>query len=124
MTENVPSTGLNLTHSSVFSHRELRQVLSAYAEGVLAKNWKDYAISSEPNQTTFCVIERGQGAPMAVIYSISKTRSQKQSGRDFYRVFDGEKQICRSESFLEALTVFRAAGHIGEKKNRKLKLVR
>ena len=124
MTETIPSTGLNITHPSVFSHGELRQILSAYAEGVLSKNWKDYALSSDKSQTTFCIVERGQGAPMAVIYSISKNRSQKQAGRDYYRVFDGDSQICRTESFLEALNVFRNAGKIGEKKSRKLKLIR
>ena len=124
MTEKFPSTGLNHVHSSVFSHSELRQVLTAYAEGVLHKNWKDYAINSESNQTTFCVVERGQGLPMAIIYSISKTRSQKQNGKDFYRVFDGEKQVFRSESFLEALNAFRSIGKPGEKKSRKLKVIR
>ena len=124
MTENFPSTGLNQVLSCVFTHSELRQVLSAYAEGVLTKNWKDYAINSDKGQTTFCVVERGQGAPVGVIYSVSRTRSQKQGGRDFYRVFDGERQVCRSESFLEALAVFRSLGVPGEKKLRKLKVIR
>ena len=124
MTEKFPSTGLNNVHSVVFSHSELRQVLAAYAEGVLSKSWKDYAINSSSRQTTFCVIERGQGAPVAVIYSISRTKSLKNSNRDFYRVFDGEKQIFRSESFLEALKVFRNQGKLGEKKPRKLKVIK
>jgi hypothetical protein len=124
MTEKFPSTGLNHVHSSVFSHHELRQVLAAYAKGVLSKNWKDYAIQSDKNQTTFCVIERGQGAPMAVIYSISRTRCAKQNGRDYYRVFDGERQICRTESFIEAINIFRTVGKPGEKKSKKLKVIR
>lgn len=124
MTENHPSTGLNNVHSVVFSHAELRQVLAAYAEGVLSKNWKDYAISTENGQTTFCVIERGQGAPAAVVYSISRTRSRKQSGHDFYRVYDGEKQVFRSESFLAALSAFREIGKPGQKKNIKFTIIR
>ena len=123
MTEKFPSTGLNHVHSVVFSHYELRQVLAAYAEGVLSKNWKDYAIQSDKRQTTFCVIERGQGQPMAVIYSISRTKSRKSNENDFYRIFDGEKQVFRSESFLEALNVFREMGKTKDKKSRKLKVI-
>ncbi len=115
MTEKFPSTGFHDTQSSVFSHGELRQILSAYGEGVLKKGWRDYAISCEKNQTTFCVIERGEGAPAAVIYSISRT---KNNNKDFYRVFEGQKQIFRSEKFLETLNVFRTIGKPGEKKQR------
>jgi hypothetical protein len=121
MTEKFPSTGLNLVESSVFTHSELRQVLAAYGEGVLHKNWRDYAIMSEKGQTTFCVVERGQGAPMAVIYSISRTRSKN---KDFYRVYDGQKQIARTEKFLEALNVFRDAGKSGMKKAKELKSIK
>jgi len=120
MTEKFPSTGLNNLSSCVFSHQELRQVLGAYAEGVLQKGWKDYAITSEKNQTTFCVIERGEGIPQAVIYSISRTRSKN---KDYYRVFDGQKQISRTEKFLEALHVFRQAGQPGGKKSSKFTVI-
>ena len=115
MTEKYPSTGLSGVESCVFSHIEFRQVLSAYAEGVLQKGWRDYAIQSDKNQTTFCVIERGQGAPTAVIYSISRTKSKN---NDYYRVFDGERQVFRSESFLEAVNVFREIGKPGAKKSK------
>lgn len=124
MTVKIPSTGLNAPDSCIFSHSELRQVLAAYGEGVLHKNWKDYAIHTDKGQTTFCVIERGQGLPAAVIYSISRTRSRKNNGRDYYRVFDGEKQIHRGENFMEALSAFREAGYIQPKKGRKFNLVR
>jgi hypothetical protein len=124
MTEKFPSTSMSGMKSCIFSHGELRQVLAAYAEGVLHKHWKDYAIATEDKQTTFCVIERGQGQPMAVIYSISRTRSHKSNGHDFYRVFEGEKQICRTESFLEALNIFRDIGRPGQKKNKKFKIIK
>ena len=123
MTIKFPSTGFDTPYSVLFTHQQLRQVLSAYAEGVLQKHWKDYSISTEKDQTTFCVIERGQGAGrawgshnMAVIYSISRTKGRK--GQDYYRVFDGEKQICRTEKFLEALNIFRQAGIPGQKKGK------
>jgi hypothetical protein len=111
MTEKFPSTAFGQTHPSIFSHGELRQVLSTYAEGVLNKGWRDYAITCEAKQTTFCVIERGQGIPQAVIYSISKAKSAKQGGKPFYRVFNGSKQVCRTEKFLEALIRFRNPDH-------------
>lgn len=115
MTEKFPSTQFHDVQSSVFTHSELRQILSTYAQGVMNKGWKDYAISCEKNQTTFCVIERGQGAPMAVIYSISRTRSKN---KDFYRVYEGGKQIFRSENFLETLNIFREIGKPGAKKKK------
>jgi hypothetical protein len=121
MTEKFPSTGLSSLSCSVFSHIELRQVLAAYGEGVLKKGWKDYAIHSENDQTTFCVIERGEGLPQAVIYSISRTRSKN---NDFYRVFDGDKQIMRTEKFLEALNCFRDMGKPGQKKRPHIKLIK
>ncbi len=121
MTEKFPSTGLSGVYSCVFTHGQLRQVLAAYAEGVLNKGWKDYAITSDKNQTTFCVVERGNGAAMAVIYSISRTKSKN---KDFYRVFDGQKQIFRSENFLETINIFREIGKIGAKKSNKLKLIK
>lgn len=121
MTEKFPSTGLSGVSSCVFSHGQLRQVLSAYAEGVLQKGWKDYAISSEKNQTTFCVVDRGDGAAMAVIYSISRTKSKN---RDFYRVFDGQKQILRTENFTEALNLFREIGKAGQRKSTKFKIIK
>lgn len=121
MTEKFPSTGLNGVSSSVFTHGQLRQVLSAYSEGVLQKGWKDYAIASEKDKTTFCVVERGEGAPMAIIYSISRTCSKNS---DFYRVFDGQKQILRTENFLEALNLFRTIGRKGEKKSKYFKVIK
>lgn len=118
MVIKVPSTGFAENKAILFTHVELRQVLSAYAEGVLTKNWRDYAIDSADKQSTFCVIERGQGQPAAVLYSISRTKSQKSNGKDFYRVFDGDRQICRTESFLEAVSVFREIGKPGQKKKK------
>jgi hypothetical protein len=123
MTEKIPSTGLNGVSASVFTGMQLRQVLAAYGEGVLKKGWKDYAIVCDKGQTTFCVIERGEGIPQAVIYSISCTRSKN---KDFYRVFEREKQVLRSESFLEALNCFRKVGVPGQKnkKSNGLKLIK
>lgn len=123
MLSEVPSTGFTESRPVLFTAAQLRQVLSAYAEGVLIKNWRDYAIDSGAGQTSFCVVERGQGQPAAVLYSISRTKAQKSGNRDYYRVFDGEKQVCRSESFLEALGVFRELGKPGPPK-KKLKLIR
>ena len=124
MTEKYPSTGLNNFQSSVFTHGQLRQVLSAYGEGVLRKNWRDYAIQSDKTQTTFCVIERGQGAPMAVIYSISATKSQNNNGQNYFRVYDGEIMVFRSDSFIEALNVFSEIGKLGVKKSKKFKIIK
>lgn len=124
MAEKFPSTSLSGLASSVFTHRQLRQVLAAYSEGVLYKGWKDYALNCEPKQTTFCVIERGEGAPVAAIYSISCTKSQKQNGQNFYRVYDGQTLVIRTESFLEALNKFREMGKQGTKKFKKLKLIK
>jgi hypothetical protein len=124
MAEKFPSTSISAMASSVFTHGELRQTLSAYSEGVLYKGWKDYALNCESQQTTFCVIERGEGAPMAIIYSLSRTRSQKTSGRDFYRVYDGQSLLCRTESFLEALNMFREMGKVGTKKSKKFKIIK
>lgn len=121
MVSRFPSTGFNTPHPSVFTHTQLRQVLSAYSEGVLRKNWRDYAINSDKDQTVFCVIERGQGQPPTILYSISRAKSRKNGGNDYYRVFDGERQLCRSDSFIEALNCFRTLGLPGQKR---LKIIR
>jgi len=121
MTEKFPSSAFQGMESSLFTHGQLRQVLSAYAEGVLQKGWRDYAISSAKNQTSFCVIERGEGAPMAVIYSISvfKVKNKKK-----FKVMEGQKPVFQSENFIEILNVFRAIGKPGEKKSSKFKVIK
>ena len=116
MVSRIPSTGFHPPRPSHFSHHQLRQVLAAYSEGVLKKNWRDYGIDIEAQQTTFAVIERGQGHAAAILYSIICTQSQKNNGRNFYRVFDGERMVHRGENFLEALNVFRSLGMPGNKK--------
>lgn len=121
MNRNFPSTLFHGTHASIFNHQELRQILGAYSEGVLKKNWRDYAIASEPDQTAFYVVDRAGGEGMSVMYSISKVRSSKNKDQYYYRVFDGEKQICRTQKFMEALSVFRDSGKV---KKQSLKLVR
>ena len=121
MTEKFPSSAFQGMESSLFTHGQLRQVLSAYAEGVLQKGWRDYAISSEKNQTSFCVIERGEGAPMAIIYSISVS---KVKNKKVFKVMDGQKPVFKSENFLETLNIFREIGKSGQKKSTKFKVVK
>lgn len=91
-----------------FSPSELRQVLSAYSEGVLRKGWKDYAILSATNQTHYAVVERGSSDQPRILFSISKTRIPKKES--IYKVFEGEKPVLQTASFLEALTRFRHLG--------------
>jgi hypothetical protein len=107
--------------SSLFTHGQLKQVLSAYAEGVLKKGWRDYAISCDKIQTTFGVIERGEGAPVAVIYSISVSRVKN---KKVFKVMDGQKPVFKSENFLETLNVFREIGKSGQKKTGKFKIIK
>lgn len=93
----------------LFTPGELRQVLAAYAEGVLQKGWRDYALDSNPKQSIFSVIDHQGGAGSVALYSFSKNKPQaKGSDRHFYRIFHREAQILRTESFLEALEMFRA----------------
>ena len=120
MVSRIPSTGFHTAQACHFSHQQLRQVLAAYSEGVLKKNWRDYGIDTDARQTTFGVIERGQGHAPALLYSIVCTKSHKNNDRNFYRVFDGEKMVHRGENFMEALSVFRRLGLPGQKK---LKLI-
>ena len=93
-----------------FTPNQLRQVLSAYSEGVLRKGWKDYAILSAPNQTQFAVVERGSGDQPRILYSIIRINPGKKAA--IYKVFDGEKPVLQTGSFLEALTRFR---HLGDR---------
>lgn len=110
MVSRFPSTGFSDVRASLFTASELRQVLGAYSEGVLKKNWRDYAIYCDKDQTVFGVVEHGHGQPASVLYSISRTKSQKSGGGDYYRVFEGEQPLCRTDSFLEAIAVFRRCG--------------
>lgn len=93
----------------LFSPQELRQVLSAYSEGVLRKGWKDYAIDANPQQSVFSVVDhQNEGGGSVALYSFSKNKPQsKGSDRFFYRIFHRDSQLLRTESFLEALAFFR-----------------
>lgn len=121
MTEKFPSTGIGNVNSSLFSHGQLRQILSAYAEGVLQKGWRDYSLNCEKHQTLFGVVERGEGAPTAVIYSFSASRIKNKT---IYTVMDGQKPIAKSEKFLEILNIFREIGKPGQKKTAKFKIIK
>lgn len=93
-----------------FSPSQLRQVLSAYSEGVLRKGWKDYAILSATGQTQFAVVERGAGDQPRILFSIARISQPKKPAT--YKVFEGEKPVLQTGSFLEALTRFR---HLGDR---------
>lgn len=88
-----------------FSPSELRQVLSAYSEGVLRKNWRDYAILSDSNQTLFAVVDSAGGDMPRILFAIARIHVPKKA--PLYKVFEGEKPIMQSASFLAALTQFR-----------------
>ncbi len=98
-------------HSILFTPGELKQVLSTYSAGVLRKNWRDYAILSNSDQTQFAVVERGSGDQPRVLYALTKLKQGKKD--PLFKVFDGEKPILQTTSFLEALQCFR---HAGQKK--------
>ena len=93
-------------NSVIFTPHQLRQILSAYAEGVLRKGWRDYAIDSFKEQSVFSVIDHSdEQAGSIALYSVSANRGKNGT---FYRLFRREAQIMRSESFLEVLNAFRA----------------
>lgn len=94
--------------SVLFTPTELRQVLSAYSSGVLRKGWRDYAIDTVNNQTIFSVIDRvSEDGDISVYCSISKNKPQKAKGNPYYKVMLREKPLIKTESFLEALDVFK-----------------
>ena len=98
--------GKNL-HGILFTPSELRHVLAAYSEGVLKKGWKDYAVDSLKDQSIFSVIDHQGEEGSVALYSFSKNKSKK-SGHSYFRLFYRDAQVLRTESFLEALEMFRA----------------
>lgn len=120
---SVPQSVLNKV---LFTPGELRQVLSAYAEGVLQKGWKDYALDTNAGQSIFSVIDHQGDSGSVALYSFSKNKPQsKNSDRHFYRIFHREAQVLRTESFLEALEKFRELDKKGgpKKKGKDLKII-
>ena len=102
----------------LFTPSELRQILSAYGEGVMGKGWRDYAITSLPRQSIFSVVDHMAGEGTGQLYGFSKERSQKAADKSFYRLFYRSEQIFRSESFLETLEAFRTLDKKGGKRGK------
>lgn len=92
----------------LFTPMELRQILSAYGEGVLKKNWRDYAITSLKNQSIFSVVDHMATEGTNALYGFSKEKSRQKDKKAFYRLFHRNVQIFRSDSFLETLEAFRS----------------
>jgi len=124
MTGRKSSTGS--LYPILFTPPELRQVLSAYSEGVLQKHWKDYGFQTAPKETVFAVIDRaGQDvAHSAILCCIKKTMPAKSHQDPIYTVYNGEKPVFKNASFLQALTAFRALNPRSSVKNKgNLKLI-
>lgn len=101
----------------LFSVNELRMILSAYSDGVMKKGWRDYAIQSAHGQSLFCVVDRGGDGPDSqgvVLFSLSKNRSARAGGKPFWRLFERDRQILRTESALDAIAAFAACGMPGD----------
>lgn len=102
-------------HALLFTPRELRQVLSAYGEGVLRKGWKDYAITSLKGQSIFSVVDHMAVEGTNALYSFTKEASKQNNGKPYYRIMHRDAQIFRSESFIETLNAFRSLDKKGSK---------
>jgi len=109
--------------SLLFSSGELRQILSAYGEGVLNKGWKDYAISALSDKSVFSVVDHMAGSATNALYSLSKNKSRQKKGACFFLIHHREKQLFRSESFLEALSTFRCLDRKGSKPGEIIRLI-
>jgi hypothetical protein len=113
----------NGPNAIVFTPREVRQILAAYSEGVLKKNWRDYGFQSEAHATSFIVIERGQGDHNAILCALRKERPIKSHLDAHYTVFLGDVPSLKTKSFLEALEHFRSLDTRHKKKSdKKVKL--
>lgn len=112
-------------HPILFTPPELRQILSAYSEGVLQKHWKDYSFLTAPHESSFAVIERAEvSINNAVICRLTKTKAAKSSQEPLYSVYELEKSVLKTSSFLEALDAFRTLNPKTKKRGRKdLRLV-
>lgn len=96
-------------HPFLFTPPELRQLLSAYSEGVLKKHWKDYGIQAGKKETLFAVIDRGDNiANTAIICALKKIKPAKHNQDYHFMVYEGDKPVLKTTSFLEALEKFRA----------------
>lgn len=112
--------GQHSLRSILFTPGQLRQILAAYSEGVLKKGWKDYALDSSAVQSVFSVIDHQGDQGSVALYSFSANKPKsKNSDRNFYRIFNRETQLLRTESFLEALTFFRSLDAKGDPKSQK-----
>lgn len=118
-----PSTAPHsVTHPIIFSESELRQVLGAYATGVMKHGWRDYAIAGDATKSSFAVVERGHGEGANILYRITKHKPVKASGNHYYQVHVREALVMRTESFLGALDAF--MNPEAHTPGRKLKIIR
>ncbi|GEM_PF-2162867 len=102
----------------LFTPSELRQILTAYSEGVLKKGWRDYGFQTAERETLFGVIERGghadhddqSGYNRAILCSLTKIMPRKGAGDAAYLVCDGSCPVLKTTSFVEAVNALRAIG--------------
>ncbi len=79
-----------------FNRTELTLLLNLYARRVASGDWRDYAIDQGPGQAVFSIYRHTRERPL---FTVTKL----QSGG--YAVASGGREVSRSSSLCEALTV-------------------
>lgn len=64
-----------------FTRAELNRLLGLYATRVMRGEWRDYAISLEPDRARFCVFRSAHDSPLYEIAKLDQGRARSSAAR-------------------------------------------
>lgn len=90
-----------------FTRAELSRLLGLYSTRVIRGEWRDYAISIEPDRTRFSVFRSSNDMPLFEISKIGPPRSRQAPTRPGrFEVTSRQKQLVQGHSLDDVLEVF------------------
>lgn len=90
-----------------FTRAELSRLLGLYATRVMRGEWRDYAISLEPDRARFSVFRSSNDMPLFEISKINPGKSRQIASRPGrYEVTSRQRQLVQGTSLDDVLAVF------------------
>lgn len=90
-----------------FTRAELNRLLGLYATRVMRGEWRDYAISLEPDRARFSIFRSTNDMPLFEISKIGPPRSKQAPSRPGrYEVTSRQRQLVQGQSLDDVLSVF------------------
>jgi len=91
-----------------FSRSELNSLLGLYSSRVIKGEWRDYAISHEPNMARFSIYRNSQDRPL---FTITKVASDNKAmpqrvGQSRFVLANGHQCLRQGSSLRDVLSVF------------------